>query len=163
VSAYVRVQGFFALNIDGGAVQAFYSLARRKFASPVAVKRLDIKSAVVVYRLAKHAAYICFDYWERDTANPPRHLIVAQFVVDPSEPPPCLRWERSFSVAFYSDSFLSLFPRARWSNLMARGAKFGAPTLPTTLKLGARGRKKGREGDKGFTSRRPSPPRAPER
>ena len=87
----------------------FYSLARRKFANPVAVKRLDIESAVVLYRLRAGARYACFDYWEKDTEDPPRHLIVAQFVVDPEEPYH-IRWEKSFSLAFYSDSFLASFP-----------------------------------------------------
>jgi hypothetical protein len=109
VSAHARVQGYFTIDIDGGATQAFYSLAKRKFASPLAVKLLDIKSAVVLYRLRAGARYVCFDYWEKDTENPPRHLIVAPFVVDPDEPYH-IRWEKGFSLAFYSDAFLASFP-----------------------------------------------------
>jgi hypothetical protein len=110
VSAYARVQGYFTIDIDGGATQAFYSLAKRKFVVPVAVKRLDIKGAVVLYRLRAGTRYVCFHYWEKDTENPPCHLIVAQFVVDMEEPPPHIRWEKGFSLAFYSDAFLASFP-----------------------------------------------------
>jgi hypothetical protein len=110
VSAYrVPIQGYFTIDIDGGATQVFYSLARRKFASPVAVERLDIKSAILRYRLRAGTRYACLDYWEKDTEDPPRHLIVAQFVVDPEEPYH-IRWEKSFSLAFYSDSFLASRP-----------------------------------------------------
>jgi hypothetical protein len=142
----LRVQGYFTIDIDGGAAQAFYSLARRKFASPLAVKRLDIKSAVVLYRLRAGARYVCFDYWERDAEDPPRHLIVAQFVVDPSEPYH-IRWERGFSLAFYSDSFLASFPEQvrdfaaafRSSSPLSRFLAAQKPPLPDFAKVYSKG------------------------
>jgi len=140
-------RGFFSFSIDGGAVQAFYSLDKRKFVAPVAVKCLDIGSAVVLYRLRPGARYICFDYWERDTEKPPRHLTVAQFVVDPEEPPPHIRWEKSFTVAFYNDSFLAQFPEQvrdfvaafRLSSPLSRFLATQKPPLPDFGKVYSKG------------------------
>jgi hypothetical protein len=142
VSAYARVQGYFTIDIDGGATQAFYSLAKRKFASPLAVKRLDIESAATYYRLRAGTRYVCFDYWEKDTENPPRHLIVAQFVVDPDEPYH-IRWEKGFSLAFYSDAFLAQFPEQvrdfaaafRSSFPLSRFLASQKPPLPDVAKV----------------------------